>query len=135
MKKIASLLFLSIIAMQVSATEHHSGHGGGPMSGGGGSSHCIKAHLGKFTPPNLGKAKPGSQFSFIVSNIQSPRQVSITVKKIPVDFDSEFKDPFYLITAKLPETLKNTMARIEVMVDAKMPSCEAEGGWLVNIVE
>lgn len=135
MKKIAFLLFLSSLAIPVNATEHHSGHAGGAVGGGGGSSHCIKAHLGKFTPPHLAKAKPGSQFSFIVTNIHSPKQVKVTVKKMPVEFTAEFKDPFYLITGKLPETLKNTMARIEVKVDAKRPSCGAEGGWLVNIAE
>lgn len=135
MKTTACLsLVLSLLALPAYASEHHSGHAGA-AAGGGGGSHCIKAHLSKFTPPHLSKVKSGSEFSFVVMNIKSPDQVNVTVKKIPVEIDAEFVDPFYVIKAKLPEQLTNTMARIDIKVKAKLPSCEAENGWLVNITE
>jgi len=132
-KKVCLGFALSLAALPVYAAEHHSGHG--DASAGGGGSHCIKAHLSKFTPPHLAKVKPGSDISFVAMNIKSPDQIRLTVKKIPTEFDSEFIDPFYLIKAKLPGQLQNTMARIDIQVKAKLPACEAEGGWLVDISE
>jgi len=134
MKK-SILFFLAVImSLSVNAAEHHSGHAPA-SSGGAGGGGCVKAHLSKFTPPHLSTVAPSSDFSFIALNINSADQIKITVKNIPVDFDAEFKDPFYLIKAKLPESLKSTYARINIKVSAKMPSCELENGWLVNITE
>jgi len=130
-----TLFFLSllILTIPVNAAEHHSGHGGGTGGGGAGGNGCIRAHLSKFTPAHLSKVAPGSEFSFVVMNINSPDQVRVTVKNTPVEFDAEFKNPFFVIKAKLPETLKGTMARVNIKVNAKMQSCEAENGWLLNI--
>jgi len=132
-KNVCLAFALTMTALPINAAEHHSGHGN--ASAGGGGTHCIKAHLSKFTPPHLAKVKPGSEISFAVMNIKSPDQIRLTVKKIPTEFDSEFIDPFYLIKAKLPGELQNTMARIDIQVKAKLPGCEAESGWLVHISE
>ena len=114
------------------AAEHHSGHGGGKGSGGSAGT-CMKPRLSSFTPGHLAKVAPESKFSFKVMNIDNPDQISIKVKEITVEFDSEFKDPFYLVTAKLPASLRNTAARINIRVDAKYSHCEGEDGWLVLI--
>ena len=118
----------------VTASEHHSGHGGG-KSGGGGSSagSCGKPQLGKFLPPHLATIAPEGKFTFLVFNIDKPEQVSVTVKKLPVEVTAEFKDPYYLFTGKMPASLVNTAARINVKVNAKSPHCEAEDGWLLKV--
>ncbi len=116
------------------ASEHHSGHGGG-QSGGGGSSagSCGKPQLGKFLPPHLATIAPQGKFTFLVFNIDKPEQVAVTVKNMPVEVTAEFKDPYYLFTGKMPASLVNTAARINVKVSAKSPHCEAEDGWLLKI--
>jgi hypothetical protein len=116
------------------ASEHHSGHGGG-QSGGGGSSagSCGKPQLGKFLPPHLATIAPEGKFTFLVFNIDKPEQVAVTVKNMPVEVTAEFKDPYYLFTGKMPASLVNTAARINVKVSAKSPHCEAEEGWLLKI--
>jgi len=118
----------------VTASEHHSGHGGG-KSGGGGSSagSCGKPQLGKFLPPHLATIAPEGKFTFLVFNIDKPEQVAVTVKNMPVEVTAEFKDPYYLFTGKMPASLVNTAARINVKVSAKSPHCEAEDGWLLKI--
>ena len=140
MKTIRLLIIFLMIAFlnsgTVDASEHHSGHGGGAKSGGGISAGaCGKPHLAKFTPPHLATVAPGSEFSFMAFNIDKPENVSVTVKNIPVEVTAEFKDPFYLIKGKLPASLVNMAARINIKVSAKSPHCEAENGWLLIIAD
>jgi hypothetical protein len=118
------------------AAESHGGHGGGSGGGGGTTpSNCEKARLSKFLPPHLATTAPEAEFSFLVFNIDKPEQVSVTVKNIPIDFTAEFKDPFFLIKGKLPASLVNTAARINIKVSAKSSHCEAEDGWLLKIAD
>lgn len=138
MKKTRSLaIFFIITFLNMSATnasEHHSGHGGGSGGGGGSSAgSCGKPQLGKFMPPHLASIAPEGEFSFRVFNIDKPEQIAVTVKNIPVEVNAEFKDPYYLIKGKMPASLVNTAARINIKVSAKSPHCEAENGWLLKI--
>jgi hypothetical protein len=71
----------------------------------------------------------------LVFNIDKPEQVAVTVKNIPVEVTAEFKDPYYLFTGKMPASLVNTAARINVKVSAKSPHCETENGWLLKITD
>ncbi|MDD5412847.1 MAG: hypothetical protein PHF31_15830 [Methylobacter sp.] len=112
------------------AAEHHSGHGGG---GGGSENSCIKPRLDKFFPPHLETAAPGSTFSFMAFNIAKPEQISVTVKTIPVKVTIEDKESFLLVKGTLPESLNNTVARVDIKVDAGSSRCSAEDGWLVKI--
>ena len=131
------LISMTIIAFLnsgvVTASEHHSGHGGGPKSSGGSASTCGKPQLAKFSPAHLANVAPESIFSFYAYNIDKPEYVSATVKNIPVELSAEFKDPFYLIKGKLPASLVDTAARINIKVTGKSPHCEAEDGWLLLI--
>jgi len=126
-------IIASLSTSSVSASEHHSGHGGGAKSGGVTASTCGKPQLAKFLPAHLTNVAPESSFSFIAFNIDKPEYVSATVKNIPVELSAEFKDPFYLIKGKLPASLVDTAARINVKVTGKSPHCEAEDGWLLII--
>lgn len=124
--------FLTFAA--ANAAEHHSGHGGGSGGGGGSTAGtCVKPHLGKFLPPHLAAIAPEAEFSFLAFNIDKPEQISVTVKNIPVEVTAEYKDPYYLIKGKIPASLVNTAARINIKVSAKSPHCEAENGWLLKI--
>jgi hypothetical protein len=130
-----ALLFVTFNISVAHAAMDHSAHGGSKGGGGGESIACAKPHLSKFSPVNLALVAPNSEFSFRVSEIQNPEQITVTVKNIPVEIAAEFKDPFYVITAKLPDSLRNTVARINIKVSAKTAHCEAENGWLVKISE
>ena len=135
-KKLLGLFFMTAFlnSNAINAAEHHSGHGGG-AKGSSTPGTCEKARLSKFLPPHLTAVVPQAEFSFLVFNIDKPEQVSVTVKNIPVDFTAEFKDPFYLIKGKLPASLVNTAARINIKVSAKSSHCEAEDGWLLKIAD
>ena len=140
MKKPRLLVVFFIITFfnigTVGAAEHHSGHGGGAAGGGGSTaSTCGKPQLGKFLPPHLATIRPAGEFTFLVFNIDKPEQVAVTVKNMPVEIAAEFKDPYYLFTGKIPASLVNTAARINIKVSAKSPHCEAEDGWLLKITD
>lgn len=125
-------IFLILVPCNLAAAEHHSGHSLS-QQGGGTVNTCLKPHVSKFTPANLASAAPGSAFSFVAFNLHDPKAVSVTVKKIPVPVTAELKEPFYLIAGTLPDSLKNTIARINVKITGKSPHCETESGWLVKI--
>jgi hypothetical protein len=128
------LLFATFNLNIANAEMDHSAHGGSKGTNTT-STSCEKPHLSKFLPDNLALVAPGSEFSFRAINIQDPNQISVTVKNIPVPISAEFKDPFYAITAKLPDSLRNTVARINIKVSGKSSHCETENGWLVKISE
>ena len=133
-KLLISMTLLAFLSSGVvTASEHHSGHGGGPKSSCGSASTCGKPQLAKFSPAHLANVAPESIFSFYAYNIDKPEYVSATVKNIPIELSAEFKDPFYLIKGKLPASLVDTAARINIKVTGKSPHCEAEDGWLLLI--
>jgi hypothetical protein len=133
MKKlhVLSALF-TLFLVDANAAMDHSGHGGGS---GGSDVNCIHPRLDKIQPAHLATVAPGSEFSFVVFNIDNPKVVSVMVKKQPVDIKTEFKDPFYVVKGKIPDSLRNTAARIDVKIDAKYNPCKAAQGWLVKIAE
>lgn len=132
-KSILSILFLLVAASTTAASEHHSGHVGGSGAAGGGD--CVKPHLGKFLPAHLATVVPEAEFSFVALNVNKPEQISVTVKNIPVEITAEYKDPYYLVKGKLPATLSDTFARINIKVSAKSAHCQGENGWLVKIAK
>jgi hypothetical protein len=133
MKKIKLLpALLAVFLFDAHATSHHGGHGGKPAMGG---ASCIRPTVSKMQPAHLATVAPGSAFSFVVSNIDDPKSVSVEVKKQAVDIVPEFKDPFYIIKGKIPSSISNTAARVDVKIDSKVPSCRLAEGWLLKISE
>ncbi|WP_020160304.1 MULTISPECIES: hypothetical protein [Methylobacter] len=126
-----SLSFFSITDAMAGA----SGHAGHSVGGGNSGGSCVKARVSNFQPAHLATVAPESEFSFRATGVQSPDQVVVTVKTIPVAITAEDKDSFYLVKGKLPAELKNVTARINVKVNAKSPRCDGENGWLVKITE
>lgn len=134
-----SLLAIFFIAFfftvnAANAAEHHSGHGGG-SSGGSGEKSCVKARLDNFKPPHLEAVAPGSTFSFMAFNVAKPDQITVTVKTIPVKVTMEDKGSFFLVKGQLPESLNNTVARVDIRVKSDLARCSAEDGWLIKITE
>ncbi len=133
--KLLAVFFVTFNMSVANAEMDHSAHRGGGSSGTSSGTACEKPLLSKFLPVNLALVAPSSEFSFRALNIQNPEQISVTVKNIPVEIVAEFKDPFYAVTAKLPDSLHNTVARINIKVNGKSSHCDAENGWLVKISE
>jgi hypothetical protein len=125
---------LAVTVIDAHALMDHSRHRGGR----GGSSNsvvCIHPRLDKMQPAHLATVAPGSAFSFLIYNIEDPKHVSVEVKRQPVDVTFELKDSFYVVKGKLPDSLSNTAARIDVKVNAKARSCRSADGWLIKISE
>jgi hypothetical protein len=115
----------------VYAMSHHGGHRGGKKPRG---AVCVKPRLEKFIPANMGEIAPGGQFSFVAFNIENPDDLMVSAKNLPVKITTEYKAPYYVVTGKLPTELRNTVARLNVMVHGK-GACELDSGWLVKITE
>ena len=131
MKRMLLLATLfTVFLPEVHATSHHGGHRGKSNTW---STNCIHPHLDKMQPAHLSTVAPGSAFSFLIYNIEDPKHVTVEVKKQPVDVTFEFKDSFYVVKGKLPASLSNTAARIDVKVNAKARSCRSADGWLIKI--
>jgi hypothetical protein len=132
--KLLITLFIISNINTAHAVMDHSTHGG---SGNRGNSvgTCEKPQLSKFSPANLTEVTPNSEFSFRAINIENPQQLTVTVKNIPVEIKAVFKTPFYDVTGKLPDSLHNTVARINIKASGKVAHCEVEDGWLVKITE
>ena len=131
---LASVVVLFSINTAQAAMDHsqHKGAGKHKMDMGG---MCQKPVLSNFSTANLAEVAPNSEVSFRVANIENPDLVTVTIKNIAVELNSEYKEPYYEMKVKLPESLHNTVARINIKVNGKMSHCEAEGGWLVKILE
>lgn len=124
----------AVICFDAHAAMDHSAHRGGGMPAMG-SADCVRPQLSKMLPAHLSTVAPGTEFSFVVSNIDDPDQVSVEVKRQPVEVVAEFKDPYYVVKGKLPDSLHNTAARVDVKIDSKVASCRAAEGWLLKISE
>ena len=135
MKKKLFAGFAVLLSINIAqAAMDHSQHKGSGKHKMDMSGMCQKPVLSNFSTANLGEVAPNSDISFRVANIASPDLVTVTVKNIVVEMSSEYKEPYYEMKAKLPESLHNTVARINIKVNGKMSHCEAEGGWLVKIL-
>jgi hypothetical protein len=130
--KLLVTLFIIFNINTAHAVMDHSTHSSGNRGGGGA---CEKPQLSKFSPANLTEVAPNSEFSFRATNIEDPQQLTVTVKNIPVEVKAVFKTPFYDVTGKLPDSLRNTVARINIKASGKAAHCQAEDGWLVKITE
>ncbi len=111
----------------------HDGHG----AGGGGGSACQKLRINKnkLVPAHLAEVAPESDITFNAFGFDKPENLVVTVKKIPIEITTEFKDPFYVVRGKLPPELKGTHARISVKLHSPIIKCINEDGWLVKILE
>ena len=94
---------------------------------------CKKPKFSQFTPANLSEVAPQSEFSFVASSITLPESIQVTIKNEPIVIAVNKKNSGYVITGKLPDSLSDTHARINIQ--AKGPkNCKGKDGWLLKIV-
>lgn len=106
-------------------------YGGG---GGSGQKSCKKPKLTQFTPAQLTAVNPGTRFSFRASALTNPKSIVVKVKKQAVEVRIIKKNNGYEISGKLPASLRNTHARIDIRA-ASRSNCKAGDGWLLKIAE
>ncbi len=105
--------------------------------GGGSSSStkaCAKPKFTEFVPAENTEVASGSSFSFTASANTHPESIKVNVKGIsanikvsPQNAGSSFK-----VTGTLPDSLKDTFARIAIDASAQN-NCNGAGGWLIKI--
>jgi hypothetical protein len=134
MKKIISTICIGLFSLTAHAGMDHSRHGGSGQKPNP-NNMCQKANIGKHFPPELTEVEPGAKFSFRVADAQSPKQIEVTVKNIPVPITTETKDNLVMVQGQLPATLKNMTVRVLVKVKHKMAKCAIEEGWLLKVKE
>lgn len=93
---------------------------------------CSKPKFTKFTPPHLSEVAAQSEFSFQASSLTNPESIEVTVKKQPVEVTRNKKNNGYLISGKLPATLKGTYARITIKATGTN-KCKGDDGWLLKV--
>ena len=101
-------------------------------SGGSSKTTCKKPGFSGFNPPHLAKVSPQSEFSLLVTGKVQPESIDVTVKKQAVDVDVKKQGSKILVTGKLPDSIQNTYARINVSAKTNQ-NCKGSDGWLVQV--
>ncbi len=95
---------------------------------------CKKPKIRTFIPADKSEVQPGAEISFHVTHNIDPAKLEVTAKKIPVEVTLEDRNLFYIVRGKLPDSLKNTYARISIKAVAIL-GCKTKGGWLLKITD
>lgn len=95
---------------------------------------CDKPRFSEFIPANKAQVAAKSTFSFMVSAGTKPETIAVTVKEQPVDITVTPKNQGFEVTGKLPDTLKETYARINITAEGPN-KCKGNDGWLVQVTE
>jgi len=106
-----------------------AGYGGGSSSS---KKACKPPKIIQYTPAHLSVVSSNSDFSIEVSNLTDPKSVEVTIKKLPIEVAITESKRGYLVSGKLPESLKDTFARVEVRATGTN-KCKLSEGWLLNI--
>ncbi|MCK5664140.1 MAG: hypothetical protein KAI17_11675 [Thiotrichaceae bacterium] len=93
---------------------------------------CKKPKFTQFSPPHLAAVAPESEFSFLTSALTNPTSIEVRVKKQLVEVSIEKMNNGYSVTGKLPSSLQDTYARIDIKAKGTN-NCKANDGWLLNI--
>ena len=123
--------FLATFIFTVSSSSVFAFYGGSTV---GGMKSCEPPELDKFTPAHLSVVIPQSEFSFTASKKISPQSIAVTAKKQAVEITVDESDEGYVVSGKLPVSLNNTYARIEIKA-VTAAGCKGGSGWLLNIRE
>jgi len=127
MKHIHGLWFL--VFMFVTSTAWS--YGGGSSS----SKVCAKPKFTEFVPADNTEVLVGSDFSFTATANTYPNTIHVTVKGLetPIVVLPQTEGNF-LVSGKLPASLKGTYARIAINAEGQS-NCKGADGWLVKIAE
>jgi len=125
-RKISTIFLFIIFSSNVFAF-----YGGSTV---GGMNSCEPPELSEFKPPHLSVVTPQSEFSFTASQKVSPGSIVVSAKKQAVEMTVDKTDDGYIVSGKLPESINNTYARIEIKA-VTAAGCKGNNGWLLNIRE
>ncbi len=103
-------------------------------SSGSSKKACNKPRFSQFTPPYLSNVSPNSDFSFTASASTIPDSIQVSIKKKSVAVNVSKKNNAFLVTGKLPDSLKGTYARINIQATGPK-KCIGKDGWLLNIID
>lgn len=101
---------------------------------GGGQKACKKPKFTQFSPAKLTAVSSGAKFSFTASALTNLKSMVVSVKKQVVSVVITEKRTGYEVSGKLPATLQNTYARIDIKASGTN-NCHASDGWLLKIEE
>jgi hypothetical protein len=103
-----------------------------PKGGSGASDICTKVKFSEFTPPHNSEVPAKSAFSFFATEATHPKTFKVTVKGLSVPVTVTPKPQGYLVSGKLPDSVKGTFARINITAKG-LNQCDASDGWLIKI--
>lgn len=104
------------------------------MDSGGGAKACAKPKFSEFKPEDNARVAAKSPFSFLASAETWPKSLKVTIKDQPVPITITPKNNGFLVTGKLPDTLKGGYARINITAEGA-DKCTGNDGWLIKIAE
>lgn len=103
-------------------------------SGSSSKKACKKPKFSQFTPPHLSNVPPHADFSFSASAATIPDSIRVYIKEKPVVVKVSKTKTTFLVTGKLPDSLKGTHARINIQATGPK-NCKGKDGWLLNITD
>jgi hypothetical protein len=101
-------------------------------SGGGSTKSCEKPRFTEFVPADKARVAANSEFSFKASATTNPDRIKVTVKDQPVAMTVTPLKLGYLIKGRLPDSLQDGFARVNIEAESQN-KCKGSGGWLLNI--
>jgi len=120
-------VFLFVVVFSTSALAY---------GGGGGSSRksCKQPKVSHRIPAASSSVASGSAFSFSLPLDARKNSIKVSIKDEKVDIDIEQKKFKYVVTGRLPESIKDGFVKINVKATSKS-KCPMKDGWLLKIAE
>ena len=124
-----TLKFLMVFIFIALSANVFAGYGSSSSSS---KTSCKPPKIIQYTPAHLSVVSSNSDFSIEVSSLTIPKSIEVTIKELPIDVVITETKKGYLISGKIPETLKDTFARVEIRATGTN-RCKLSEGWLLNI--
>ena len=124
------ILKVSLLLIVVVSANNAGAYGSGSSS----KKACKKPKFSQFSPSHLSNVSPHSDFSFTASAATKPDSIQVSIKEKPVVVKVSKQNNTFLVTGKLPDSLKGTHARINIQATGPK-NCKGKDGWLLNITD
>ena len=124
-----TLKFLMVFIFIALSANVFAGYGSSSSSS---KKSCKPPTIIQYTPAHLSVVSSNSDFSIEVSSLTVPKSIEVTIKDLPIEVVITESKKGYLISGKLPESLKDTFARVEIRAKGTN-RCKLSEGWLLNI--
>jgi len=119
-----------IIFMLLVFSTHLMAYGGSSSS----KKKCKKPTLSEVMPAHLSIVPPTSSFSFHTSTATLLHSIRVTANKTPVEVDIKKVANGFVVSGKLPSTLKRKYVRLD-FTGTTSNSCQGVDGWLIEIAQ